>query len=277
MIGKHTLCNCPAGFSAEADRHAPDCPGRSGAGKPALAAVTECLTVPALLAMPAGLHPDTQDLITRFATALAVKLHGAEQKYGYSNAWKDQNWMDECRQKLVEHLAKGDPRDVAAYCAFLWHHCESTAPCLWMGTAAQPASPAKSCIWKRDWETGAYQLGCCDQVWHFTDGTVEENGAKFCHRCAGEIVVERRQLIAYQVGDNDIVAAYDTTGAIQVLEDFTNGGYDFDEDDVELVSDKMLDNTEVYDQDEGKIVTLDKTLRQELAELTEPAYLHGWE
>jgi hypothetical protein len=27
----------------------------------------------------------------------------------------------------LEHVAKGDPRDVAAYCAFLWHHGERTA------------------------------------------------------------------------------------------------------------------------------------------------------
>lgn len=79
------------------------------------------------LAMPAGLHPDTQDLVTRFATALAVKLHAAELKHGYSDGWKEPHWMDECRQKLLEHLAKGDPRDVAAYCAFLWHHCQSTS------------------------------------------------------------------------------------------------------------------------------------------------------
>lgn len=82
----------------------------------------------ATVAMPAGLHPDTQDLVTRFATALAVKLHAAELKHGYSNGWKEPHWMDECRQKLIEHLAKGDPRDVAAYCAFLWHHCQSTSP-----------------------------------------------------------------------------------------------------------------------------------------------------
>jgi hypothetical protein len=35
--------------------------------------------------------------------------------------------MDECRAKLLEHVANGDPRDVAAYCAFLWHHGERTA------------------------------------------------------------------------------------------------------------------------------------------------------
>lgn len=213
------------------------------------------------VAVPAGLHPDTQDLIGRFATALAVKLHAAEQKYGYSNGWKDPNWMDECRQKLLEHMAKGDPRDVAAYCAFLWHHCQP-----WK---------SQTCAWKRDEDTGAYALGCCGPTWHFTDGsTPEENGANFCHHCTGEIVVERRQLFAYQVGDNDIVAAYDPAGAIKVLVDFAGYGDDFD---VELVSDKVLDATDAYDQGEGKTIALDKTLRQELAELTEPAYLCGWE
>lgn len=86
-----------------------------------------------------------------------------------------------------------------------------------------------------------------------------------------------RVLRAYQVGDNDIVAAYDPAGAIKVLSDFAGYGDDFDESEVDLVSDKMLDNTEAFDIDEGKTITLEKTLRQELAELTEPAYLHGWE
>lgn len=88
-----------------------------------------------------------------------------------------------------------------------------------------------------------------------------------------------QQLKAYQVGDNDIVAAYDPVGAIAVLCEFSGCCQpdDFDERDVELVSDKVLDSTEAYDQDEGKVVALEQTLRQELAALTEPAYLHGWE
>lgn len=74
------------------------------------------------------LHPATADLVRRFSQALAEKLAAAEAKYGYSDGWASPDWMDECRAKLMEHIAKGDPRDVAAYCAFLWHHGASTAP-----------------------------------------------------------------------------------------------------------------------------------------------------
>ncbi len=77
--------------------------------------------------IPSGLHPRTADLVLRFASALAYKLHAAEQKYGYSDGWAQPEWMDECRAALVEHVRKGDPRDVAAFCAFLWHHGERTA------------------------------------------------------------------------------------------------------------------------------------------------------
>jgi len=72
------------------------------------------------------LHPATADLVRRFSEALAAKLAAAEKKYGYSDGWRSPDWMDECRAKLLEHVAKGDPRDVAAYCAFLWHRGEKT-------------------------------------------------------------------------------------------------------------------------------------------------------
>jgi len=75
---------------------------------------------------PANIHPATLNLVARFASALAAKLAQAERKYGYSDGWASREWMDECRSKLLEHVAKGDPRDVAAYCAFLWHHGERT-------------------------------------------------------------------------------------------------------------------------------------------------------
>ncbi|KGX96474.1 hypothetical protein Y023_5062 [Burkholderia pseudomallei A79D] len=64
----------------------------------------------------------------RFTRALANKLLAAQRKYGYSDNWMRDGWADECRAELMRHIQKGDPRDVAAYCAFLWHHNESTAP-----------------------------------------------------------------------------------------------------------------------------------------------------
>lgn len=91
------------------------------------------------------LHPVTANLVACFARALAAKLSAAEKKYGYTDGWCDPNWMGECRAKLVEHIAKGDPRDVAAYCAFLWHHGKSTAP---PERSVKPAEAAR-----RLWET----------------------------------------------------------------------------------------------------------------------------
>lgn len=76
---------------------------------------------------PAGLHPDTADLVRRFSIALAEKLKAAQDKYGRTNIWMNDAWLDECRKQLLEHVAKGDPRDVAAYCAFLWHHSSHTS------------------------------------------------------------------------------------------------------------------------------------------------------
>ena len=72
------------------------------------------------------LHPKTAALVRRFMSALASKLSAAEVKYGYSDAWVDPAWEDECRRQLHHHAAKGDPRDVAAYAAFCWHHGWST-------------------------------------------------------------------------------------------------------------------------------------------------------
>lgn len=68
------------------------------------------------------LHPDTADLVERFAAALALKLYEAQVKHGYTNEWKRPDWQTHCRLEMHHHIEKGDPRDVAAYCAFMWHH-----------------------------------------------------------------------------------------------------------------------------------------------------------
>lgn len=86
--------------------------------------------------MPDTLHKDTRYLVILFAEAMALKLNKAQEKYGYDNGWAGNDWEAECRERLHEHLAKGDPRDVANYCAFMWHHG-------WSTKAAPPTRPEK--------------------------------------------------------------------------------------------------------------------------------------
>lgn len=82
--------------------------------------------------IPTELHPDTQKLVIDFCTALAEKLYKAQLKYGYDADWKQDGWPSQCQAHFHQHVAKGDPRDVAAYCAFMWYHG-------WKTEAAQPA------------------------------------------------------------------------------------------------------------------------------------------
>lgn len=85
-------------------------------------------TAPQAPVMPFGLHPDTKKLVTNFCTALAEKLYKAQLKYGYDTDWKQDGWPSQCQAHFHQHIAKGDPRDVAAYCAFMWWHGWSTKP-----------------------------------------------------------------------------------------------------------------------------------------------------
>lgn len=66
----------------------------------------------------------TDDLVDRFAVALKEKLNAAEEKHGWNNTWLNKG--DLLRHNIIAdmhvHITKGDPLDVAAYCAFLWHH-----------------------------------------------------------------------------------------------------------------------------------------------------------
>lgn len=73
------------------------------------------------------LDPNTAELVCRFAEALAAKLYRSQLKYGFSDGWKSPGWRNECLSRLQAHVGKGDPRDVAAYCAFAWHHGWSTS------------------------------------------------------------------------------------------------------------------------------------------------------
>ena len=76
------------------------------------------------------LHPETRRLVQDFAVALAEKLIKAQKKYGRKDDWRSNDWKSDCRAELLRHIGKGDPLDVAAYCAFMWHRGWSTKSAL---------------------------------------------------------------------------------------------------------------------------------------------------
>lgn len=81
---------------------------------------------PASPAQPAAQHPDDA-AVDRFAAAMKDKLAAARAK-GRSG-WDDPECsQDRLSHMLREHVAKGDPRDVANFCAFLWCRGEAIAP-----------------------------------------------------------------------------------------------------------------------------------------------------
>lgn len=83
----------------------------------------------------------TDELIDMFAAVLRDKANAAEAKYGWNDGWLNPDAVDAMRGSLYRHLGKGDPRDVAIYCAFLWFHDASTHPT----EASSPASEEDGC------------------------------------------------------------------------------------------------------------------------------------
>lgn len=63
-----------------------------------------------------------RQLVDGFTVALRMKLYKAEAKYGWNDAWMRPDWREELLDEIETHLNKGDPIDVAAFCAFAWHH-----------------------------------------------------------------------------------------------------------------------------------------------------------
>jgi hypothetical protein len=78
---------------------------------------------------------DLEYLVARFSKALLAKLKLA--RANGRSGWELDDWEEHCQAGLLRHLAKGDPRDVAAYCAFMWHHG-------WATKAADQQSQAES-------------------------------------------------------------------------------------------------------------------------------------
>jgi hypothetical protein len=90
---------------------------------------------------PSSGEPDPlETLVAGFAKALLAKLK-LSRANGRSG-WDATDWEDECRAGLIKHIDKGDPRDVAAYCAFMWHHDWSTwSPSRSAATTKPPPPP----------------------------------------------------------------------------------------------------------------------------------------
>lgn len=94
----------------------------------------------------AKLNHLTASLIDRFAVAMKEKAAAAERKYGYSDGWLATDWCDDLQHKLAEHVQKGDPRDVAIYSAFAWHHGWRTAS--YAALSPQPAPVGEAVAWR---------------------------------------------------------------------------------------------------------------------------------
>lgn len=76
----------------------------------------------------AGCHKHRDDeAVDRFAAAMKEKLAQARAK-GRSG-WEDKDFVSQAfiSQLLREHVGKGDPRDVANFCCFLWNRGEGIA------------------------------------------------------------------------------------------------------------------------------------------------------
>jgi hypothetical protein len=77
-------------------------------------------------AYPDNANDPLADLVDRFSKRLLAKLRLAQDN-GRSG-WERDDWEKECQQGLLRHIEKGDPRDVAAYCAFMDYHGWVTVP-----------------------------------------------------------------------------------------------------------------------------------------------------
>lgn len=59
-------------------------------------------------------------LINNFTKELKLKL--IEKRNEGKSGWDDPEWSEEnIRHQLIEHIAKGDMLDVAAFAMFLWN------------------------------------------------------------------------------------------------------------------------------------------------------------
>jgi len=72
--------------------------------------------------VPVAQHPD-DEAVDRFAAAMKAKL--AKARDAGRSGWQDPAWpVESIGDNLRKHVEKGDPRDVANYCMFLFERGE---------------------------------------------------------------------------------------------------------------------------------------------------------
>jgi hypothetical protein len=142
------------------------------------------------------MHVATRCLVWNFALSLGNKLAAAEKKYGYADNWRNKDWEKDCQAKLLEHVGKGDPRDVAAYCAFMWAHGWKTTP----APSTQWREPLEALCRREDvQEVGPWKAGCsADRITHSATHWVDSDD--FTH--------DVRLYITGDFGDWDAKTAY---------------------------------------------------------------------
>lgn len=74
------------------------------------------------------LRDDFREILCRFNKVLLDKLLANERKYKFGYSWQESDWEEQLQRDLVAHVEKGDPRDVAIFGLFAWHHGWRTAP-----------------------------------------------------------------------------------------------------------------------------------------------------
>ncbi|OUJ70174.1 hypothetical protein [Hymenobacter crusticola] len=79
--------------------------------------------------IPVGIPQTLETLFQAYGQELLEKALRARVKYGFpEDGWKQEGWQDTLVKELLEHVYKGDPRDVAVYSAFAWWHGWSIRP-----------------------------------------------------------------------------------------------------------------------------------------------------
>lgn len=76
---------------------------------------------------PDALDSDSRELLKVCFEELRLKMIRNQEKYGWSNEWLTSDWENECRENMMKHIQKGDPRDVAIYAMFMMYRGWSTA------------------------------------------------------------------------------------------------------------------------------------------------------